>query len=423
MTLDDISAFDTLPYCPEGSDDAELVKDAEHAFSQMVKLKAPDVVLCSYRSPSNESLAQELRSIGVGKAFAEPKLRITDDCTTMRLNAFHPSYVVHYQQSYSCFRSTSPGICESFFSSINGMGGRRMDEQIALTPRWPTIDENRWIAILTAIQRNFSNLDYFRSKLDSDIFLEMLVGDNLSWNCADASLFLAEIREKYAESPNNGRISQLLLSHFETWFTISTIPQTPRKNYRSSDPRGYYELQYLSKGANTPRHMAPLYDIFFSFLKDLNLSFSRDETGELLSNLSAQQNAFLRFSTNLEKAAGRRVPLLTKSFTMWRTNNSKDFIEGALGYTFEGRHIIEEAMQRNRNKRLVLLGDKAVALVFVDSQYRHAVEAARMGITNLLQKYAPNEEVTLMDVFNQVRCTHLAAIHLFTLLPLVLKLF
>lgn len=137
----------------------------------------------------------------------------------------------------------------------------------------------------------------------------MLVGDDLSWNCADASLFLAETEEKYSKGPNKGRIAQLLLSHFKTWYTLSTIPETPRKNYRRSDPRGYYELQYLSKGANIPGRMAPLYHIFFSFLKDLNLSFSRDETGELLSNLSAQQNAFLRFSKSLEKEAGRRVSL------------------------------------------------------------------------------------------------------------------
>ncbi|RAL03040.1 uncharacterized protein BO80DRAFT_443289 [Aspergillus ibericus CBS 121593] len=225
MTLDDISVFDTLPYYPEGSDDAELVKDAEHAFSQMVKLKAPDVVVCSYQSDSVEPLVSGLQSIGVGKVFKEPKLRITDDCTTTRVNAFHPSYAVNYQRSYSCFRRL---LLLEYVKAFSHLSKERWEEEEWMSklrsqcvnlakklytyqkPRWPIIDENRWIAILTAIQLNFSNLDYFRSKLDSDIFLKKLVGNSLSWNCADASLFLAETEEKYADGPNKARIAQLL---------------------------------------------------------------------------------------------------------------------------------------------------------------------------------------------------------------------
>jgi ribonuclease-3 len=47
-----------------------------------------------------------------------------------------------------------------------------------------------------------------------------------------------------------------------------------------------------------------------------------------------------------------------------------DFIERVIGYSFKDRQVAEEALQRVRNKRLAFLGDKAVAVVLVDSWYR-----------------------------------------------------
>jgi hypothetical protein len=103
-TIDDVSTFDTLPYSPEGADEDELVKKAEYTFTEMVTAKEPDIVLCCYQGKSDNEFVRNLRSLGIGRVFDEPNLRISANCTTTRVNAFHPSYAVNYQSTYSCFR-------------------------------------------------------------------------------------------------------------------------------------------------------------------------------------------------------------------------------------------------------------------------------------------------------------------------------
>lgn len=53
--------------------------------------------------------------------------------------------------------------------------------------------------------------------------------------------------------------------------------------------------------------MRELHRLFFSCLKDINLSFNRDSSDvhTIQYNITAQRNAFHRFSTNLEKVAGK----------------------------------------------------------------------------------------------------------------------
>jgi rhodanese-related sulfurtransferase len=104
LTIDDVSVFDTLPFSPEGSDDDQLVREAEVTFSRMVKAKKPDVVLCCYQGNSSNQFVNALRSIGVGKVFRLPGFKISSDCEVQRINAFHPSYAVNYHATYSCFR-------------------------------------------------------------------------------------------------------------------------------------------------------------------------------------------------------------------------------------------------------------------------------------------------------------------------------
>lgn len=252
------------------------MKDAEHTFSQMVKKKAPDVALCSYQSGSMEPLVAKLQSIGVGEILRNQNF----ESPTIALLRVWTRFILATPSTISEAKVVSAGyfswnMCKLFLIYQWNVGKKKNGwancAHNAITspqsfivrdplesivqhplcwlatdyqkPRWPTVDENRWTAILAAIQRNLSDLDYFRSELDSGIFLTTLVDNNLSWNCADASLFLEEIKEKYGEAPNRSRIAQLPLSHFETWFTMSTTPETPRENYRRSDPKGYSELR------------------------------------------------------------------------------------------------------------------------------------------------------------------------------------
>lgn len=97
LTIDDVSVFDTLPLSPEGSEDKELVREAEATFSCMVEAKKPDVILCCYQGNSSNSFVNNLRSIGVGKVFRTYVFTISPDCSAQRINVFHPSYAVNYK--------------------------------------------------------------------------------------------------------------------------------------------------------------------------------------------------------------------------------------------------------------------------------------------------------------------------------------
>lgn len=163
-------------------------------------------------------------------------------------------------------------------------------------------------------------MDYFKPSMSGGHTQKRLVDSNLSWHCADASLFL----DKVHEPGGNQRIKRMLLGYFGNWCECSSGPSKPRKNRNESDLRGYFELQYLSGAleASNPL-MRELRDSFFNFLKDINLYFSREEGNmhNIQYNVSSQRDAFRRFSGNLEKSARKFRPSLCDQFERLGLNN------------------------------------------------------------------------------------------------------
>ncbi|KAJ5091711.1 hypothetical protein NUU61_006581 [Penicillium alfredii] len=109
LSIDEVCAFDRLPYVHGGfnNDDDEVIQEAERTFEDMVRTKEPQVVLCCYGQKSSlmrGEITWGLYGQGVGEVFKVPEFAISSDCTTKRVNAFHPSYAVNYYTSYSCFR-------------------------------------------------------------------------------------------------------------------------------------------------------------------------------------------------------------------------------------------------------------------------------------------------------------------------------
>jgi hypothetical protein len=80
---------------------------------------------------------------------------------------------------------------------------------------WNVASENRWKPILDAIQLSFSKLDYLRIEVGSDYIKRHLVDSDLSWNCADASLFLDKVQE--ANEKLRVDVAQMLLIYFKGW--------------------------------------------------------------------------------------------------------------------------------------------------------------------------------------------------------------
>lgn len=316
MTIDDVSTFDTLPYSPEGSDESALIEQAEHAFCDMVKAKKPDVVLCCYQGDSNNDFIRSLGSLGVGKVFRAPDLRIAADCITKRVNAFHPSYAINYQRTYSCFRRL---LLLEFVKAFSHSVGEWKDEEWMVDLRSHcetlarnlyresnlsryTVDKNRWKAILEAIQWSFSRLNYFNFHADIEYNQQRFIDSNLSWNCADASLFL----DKVQGANDNSKFVQMLLDYFVNWCKHACEPSELRQNYSGSDLRGYFDPNCLSK--NTPPNL--FMGLFSSFLRDINLSFQIDKNavGSMRFDLSAQRDAFRRMSINSERRIGQLRP-------------------------------------------------------------------------------------------------------------------
>lgn len=105
LSLDDVSVFDRFPFAPEDCDDEGFLKISEEAFCRAVEAKKPDVVICCYQGEKgNEPLVKALRSLGVGKVFSNPQPELQTSWPLRRVNAFHPSYAVNYNRTYSCFR-------------------------------------------------------------------------------------------------------------------------------------------------------------------------------------------------------------------------------------------------------------------------------------------------------------------------------
>jgi hypothetical protein len=107
MGIDDVSVFDTLPYCSDATKDVNILREAGRVFERMLEAKKPDVVLCCYQvDPFGSSIriVKELSSKGVGQVHQELSFPVSDGWTLKRVNAFHPSYAVNYYRMYGCFR-------------------------------------------------------------------------------------------------------------------------------------------------------------------------------------------------------------------------------------------------------------------------------------------------------------------------------
>lgn len=328
MTIDDVSTFDTLPYSPEGAEEAELIKAAEYTFTEMVKAKEPDVVLCCYQGNSDNGFIRNLRSLGVGQVFDEPSLKISANCITTRVNAFHPSYAVNYQPTYSCFRRLLLLEFVQAFSLLSRDWEEeswmidlrsqcmKVARQLSKEPKldWHIATVNRWKAILAAVEQSFFSLDFFKPNGVGRHTQKHLIDSNLSWNCADAFLLLNTFKSCHG----NPRIGEMLREYFESWCNDGCEPWRPRINNSQSNLAGYFELQCLPRPSGVSDYSMPEVRAFFlTFLMDINLSFSR-EAGNMhnyQSDIFALRDAFQRFSINLEKFARRRSrPSLSDQF-------------------------------------------------------------------------------------------------------------
>lgn len=101
--LDNVSVFDMLPFLTEEYEDTDIFRAAHETLVRMIRAKAPSIVICCARGKSHDLFVRDIHGLGVGKTFSPEELQ-NDTLRFLRINAFHPSYSVNYNRSYSCFR-------------------------------------------------------------------------------------------------------------------------------------------------------------------------------------------------------------------------------------------------------------------------------------------------------------------------------
>ncbi|KAL4899014.1 hypothetical protein BDW74DRAFT_164108 [Aspergillus multicolor] len=328
MGVDEVSVFDTLPYCTESTDNDDILQLAQDAFQKMVQAKKPDVVLSCYqalRSDTSNAIVRGLSSRGVGKVHDKLEFVLKDGTTIKRINAFHPSYAVNYHRTYSCFRRLLlVEFVQAFMhcseAGIEANWIRELRQDCARVARdlWkeqqeckqkslakPRIDEGQWETIVSNLCESISKLGYFKGIIGVD----ELVRSNLSWICADASLLLTEVKQHSEKEPDaarqvGGSVRDDILRSWR-WSFYAGIDL--RRNESLTDPRGFYEATSLLIEPEAPRGSLSrdLHSHLHAFLLDLNLSFEYEGDSRWRWDGAEHSNAFKRFAANLERTAMR----------------------------------------------------------------------------------------------------------------------
>jgi hypothetical protein len=106
LTLESITVIDDLPYTrKKDRTTPEYRKTIRGHGANIIHAKGPSVVLCmSQEKEDTPSPTALLKSLGIGMTFRESIICLGSDHYTKRINAFHPSYALHYRPDESAFR-------------------------------------------------------------------------------------------------------------------------------------------------------------------------------------------------------------------------------------------------------------------------------------------------------------------------------
>jgi hypothetical protein len=171
------------------------------------------------------------------------------------------------------------------------------------------IDGNQWQAILNDLGAAVSKLGYFKRTIG----LDELVRSNLSWTCADASLFLNEVEKHGRWEPDAARTVGVSLRDdvLIRWCKRFYAGPEPIYNESLTDARGFYESTGLLIEPEGPMVSLSrqLHSHLHAFLLDHNLSFEYEGSHEGSStwkwDAAEHKNAFRRFAANLERTVIR----------------------------------------------------------------------------------------------------------------------
>ncbi|KAJ5383746.1 hypothetical protein N7517_001657 [Penicillium concentricum] len=278
LGFDDISVFDAIPFLDErieGPDHQDFIDEAHDVFAEMVRAKDPDVVICCFRTISQDTLVRQLSGCGVGKSHNNNKL--VAGLPFICVNAFHPSYAVNRYPIFCCFRQllllefTKAFACwRQRWTEEPWMGllrtkcrdaVKRTDNAKDYRGHWkPQYLKDQWRSLINSLTASFESS--FFQKVDDEGLEDTyarLERSNITWLCCDVAWMLEKLT---AEGP----------------VALGLQPQ------KSSQPRPFAKK---------------LENSFYNLLRDLNLSFKQSDI-KVLHNQIAQAHAFRRFAASFE---------------------------------------------------------------------------------------------------------------------------
>ncbi|KAH6668543.1 hypothetical protein B0J14DRAFT_169192 [Halenospora varia] len=304
--LDNVSVFDMLPFLTEEYEDKDIFRTAHEALVRMIRAKAPSVVICCARGTSHNRFVRDIHGLGIGKTFSSKELQ-NGASTFLRVNAFHPSYSVNYNRSYSCFRRLlilefvkAFGLQQSQWSEEDWMSSLRSDCQkksTGLCKNGAPNSDTRWKEILDSLNLFLRGNNFFQHYSFSPIgyIQERLISTGFSWLCCDAGLLLDEIIDKHTFDSG---IAQQTQDYVQGWCLAMWSDLKMNAEYGC----GLFDhREIILKKSHLYEPLAfRIHTTLIKFLCDMNLSFSRNALGCYAHDLKAQRNAFFRFSRSME---------------------------------------------------------------------------------------------------------------------------
>ena len=106
LNIHDITIVDSLPFLrPKDEVFPQIRMDLRMQAFEIVEAKRPDVILCMWQDNIGVTGNMTfMRSIGIGRRFSNPNFQFESGSVANRVNAFHPSYAIHHNPNFSCFR-------------------------------------------------------------------------------------------------------------------------------------------------------------------------------------------------------------------------------------------------------------------------------------------------------------------------------
>ncbi|CAG8129573.1 unnamed protein product, partial [Penicillium nalgiovense] len=315
LGFDDVSVFDAIPFLNEKVTGEKIIENAQGVFADMIKAKQPEVVISCFKTEASNAIVQNLRSRRIGYCFefdprgsrqlAELGLSLT------RVNALHPSYAINYFPEFSCFKRL---LVLEFVKAFALWQGNWIDETWMVHLRhecheqakklWKADDvhsrwkahylKGRWEDPLEALEAGFKECLFGEECFNlAKNCSYRLVESKITWICCDIAWILENQETVVLDIPR-----QLLLQ-FKSWCQKSWPGTKLQRNFDGCN--GYYDHSALLplKSKQQGAYGRKLENTFYTFLRDLNLSYSWSQC-QTICNRSAQGDAFRRFAAAFE---------------------------------------------------------------------------------------------------------------------------